>query len=345
MLLPNCSNMKINISNKDNSAAFPTVRLRRLRRTAAVRDLLQEIRVSVKDLICPLFIQEGSKKPQLIESMPEIQRMPLSKIIDEVQAISDLGIRAIILFGIPSNKDNTGTSAFNDKGIVQQSVELIRKHFGDKIAIISDVCLCQYTVHGHCGIVMDKKVDNDSTIDTLAKVAVSHARAGVDIVAPSAMMDGQVTTIREGLDEDGFTDIAIMGYSAKHASSLYAPFRDIAHCAPEFGDRLTYQMPFSNVREAIHEIDMDINEGIDILMVKPAIPYLDIIYQAKINTTLPVAAYSVSGEYALIKAAASEGWVDENALMKEFLISIKRAGADMIITYHAKKMADLLLNE
>ena len=337
--------MKINISNKDNSAAFPTVRLRRLRRTAAVRDLLQEIRVSVKDLICPLFVQEGSKKPQLIESMPEIQRIPLSKIIDEVQAISDLGIRAIILFGIPSNKDNTGTSAFNDKGIVQQSVELIRKHFGDTIAIISDVCLCQYTAHGHCGIVIDKKVDNDSTIDTLAKVAVSHARAGVDIVAPSAMMDGQVTTIREGLDEDGFTDIAIMGYSAKHASSLYAPFRDIAHCAPEFGDRLTYQMPFSNVREAIHEIDMDINEGIDILMVKPAIPYLDIIYQAKNNTTLPVAAYSVSGEYALIKAAASEGWVDENAVMKEFLTSIKRAGADMIITYHAKKMADLLLNE
>ena len=337
--------MKINISNKDDSTAFPTVRLRRLRRTAAVRDLLQEIHVSVKDLICPLFVQEGSKKPQLIESMPEIQRIPLSKIIDEVQAISDLGIRAIILFGIPSNKDNIGTSAFNDNGIVQQSIELIRKHFGDTIAIISDVCLCQYTAHGHCGIVIDKKVDNDSTIDTLAKVAVSHARAGVDIVAPSAMMDGQVTTIREGLDEDGFTDIAIMGYSAKHASSLYAPFRDIAHCAPEFGDRLTYQMPFSNVREAIHEIDMDINEGIDILMVKPAIPYLDIIYQAKNNTTLPVAAYSVSGEYALIKAAASEGWVDENAVMKEFLTSIKRAGADMIITYHAKKMADLLLNE
>jgi porphobilinogen synthase len=337
--------MKINISNKDNSATFPTVRLRRLRRTAAVRDLLQEIHVSVKDLICPLFVQEGSKKPQLIESMSEIQRIPISKVIDEVQAISDLGIRAIILFGIPSNKDNIGTSAFNDNGIVQQSIELIRKHFGDKIAIISDVCLCQYTAHGHCGIVIDKKVDNDRTIDTLAKVAVSHARAGVDIVAPSAMMDGQVTTIRQGLDEDGFTDIAIMGYSAKHASSLYAPFRDIAHCAPEFGDRLTYQMPFSNVREAIHEIDMDINEGIDILMVKPAIPYLDIIYQAKNNTTLPVAAYSVSGEYALIKAAASEGWVDENAVMKEFLTSIKRAGADMIITYHAKKMADLLLNE
>jgi porphobilinogen synthase len=337
--------MKINISNKDSSAAFPTVRLRRLRRTTAVRDLLQEIHVSVKDLICPLFVQEGSKKPQLIESMSEIQRIPISKVIDEVQAISDLGIRAIILFGIPSNKDNIGTSAFNDNGIVQQSIELIRKHFGDKIAIISDVCLCQYTAHGHCGIVIDKKVDNDRTIDTLAKVAVSHARAGVDIVAPSAMMDGQVTTIRQGLDEDGFTDIAIMGYSAKHASSLYAPFRDIAHCAPEFGDRLTYQMPFSNVREAIHEIDMDINEGIDILMVKPAIPYLDIIYQAKNNTTLPVAAYSVSGEYALIKAAASEGWVDENAVMKEFLTSIKRAGADMIITYHAKKMADLLLNE
>jgi porphobilinogen synthase len=345
-LLPSCSGMKINISDKSNPAAgFPTVRLRRLRRSTAIRELMQEIHVSVKDLICPLFVQEGSKKPQIIGSMPEIQRIPLSKIIDEVQAISDLGIRAIILFGIPSHKDDKGSSAFDDNGVVQQSTALIRKHFGDKIAIITDVCLCQYTSHGHCGIVLNKKVDNDSSIDTLTKIAVSHARAGVDIVAPSAMMDGQVKAIREGLDEAGFTDIAIIGYSAKHASTLYAPFRDAAHCTPEFGDRRTYQMPFTNIGEAMREIDMDINEGVDIIMIKPAIPYLDIIYQVRKSTHLPVAAYSVSGEYALIKAAAMEGWVDENAVMKEFLTSIKRAGADMIITYHAKKMADLLLDQ
>jgi porphobilinogen synthase len=345
-LLPSCSGMKINISDKSNPAAgFPTVRLRRLRRSTAIRELMQEIHVSVKDLICPLFVQEGSKKPQIIGSMPEIQRIPLSKIIDEVQAISDLGIRAIILFGIPSHKDDKGSSAFDDNGVVQQSTALIRKHFGDKIAVITDVCLCQYTSHGHCGIVLNKKVDNDSSIDTLTKIAVSHARAGVDIVAPSAMMDGQVKAIREGLDEAGFTDIAIIGYSAKHASALYAPFRDAAHCTPEFGDRRTYQMPFTNIGEAMREIDMDINEGVDIIMIKPAIPYLDIIYQVRKSTHLPVAAYSVSGEYALIKAAAMEGWVDENAVMKEFLTSIKRAGADMIITYHAKKMADLLLDQ
>jgi porphobilinogen synthase len=335
--------MKINISNK--SAGFPTVRLRRLRRSTAIRDLMQEIHVSVKDLICPLFVQEGSKKPQIVRSMPEIQRIPLSKIIDEVQAISDLGIGAIILFGIPYCKDDKGSSAFDDNGVVQQSAALIRKHFGDKIAIITDVCLCQYTSHGHCGIVVNKKVDNDSSIDTLTRIAVSHARAGVDIVAPSAMMDGQVKAIREGLDEAGFTDIAIIGYSAKHASTLYAPFRDAAHCTPEFGDRRTYQMPFTNIGEAMREIDMDINEGVDIIMIKPAIPYLDIIYQVRKSTHLPVAAYSVSGEYALIKAAAMEGWVDENAVMKEFLTSIKRAGADMIITYHAKKMAELLLDQ
>jgi porphobilinogen synthase len=334
--------MKTNTSRRHNTPAFPTVRLRRLRRNNAIRDLLQEIHLSVKDLICPLFIQEGIKKPEPIESMPAIQRIPLSKTIEEVQELSDLGIGAIILFGVPSFKDVKATSAFNDNGIVQQSIKLIRNHFGDKIAIITDVCLCQYTSHGHCGIVMDKKVDNDISVNTLAKVAVSHARAGADIVAPSAMMDGQIKAIREGLDEAGFKDIAINGYSAKHASSLYAPFRDAAHSIPEFGDRRTYQLPFTNAREAMREIEMDINEGVDIIMIKPAIAYLDLIYQAKRNTNLPISAYSVSGEYALIKAAAMEGWIDEYAVMTEFLTSIKRAGADMIITYQAKKMAELL---
>ncbi len=336
--------MKTNTNNKFSNAAFPTVRLRRLRKNTAVRELLQELHLSVKDLICPLFIEEGAKEPSIINSMPEIQRIPLHKTIEEVQAISDLGIKAVILFGIPSNKNDKGSSAFSDNGIVQQSTKLIRNHFGDKIAIITDVCLCQYTSHGHCGIVMNKKVDNDRSIDTLTKVAISHARAGADFVAPSAMMDGQVKAIREGLDKAGFADTSIIGYSAKYASPLYGPFRDAAHCTPEYGDRRTYQMPFTNIREAMREIETDIDEGVDIIMIKPAIPYLDIIYQAKSNTNLPVAAYSVSGEYALIKAATIEGWIDEYAVMSEFITSIKRAGADMIITYHAKKMAQLLLN-
>jgi porphobilinogen synthase len=325
-----------------SSNAFPNVRLRRLRTTPAVRDLLQETRLSAKDLIAPVFVQEGLKKPEEIGSMPDIKRLPLSRLAGEVDRILDLGINAMILFGLPSHKYAGATSAFDDKGIVQKSIELVRKHFGNKVAIVTDVCLCQYTTHGHCGLIVDKKIDNDRSIDTLGKVAVSHARAGADIVAPSAMMDGQVQAIRKGLDAAGFTDVAIMGYSAKQASPLYAPFRDAAHSAPEFGDRRTYQMPFSNAKEAMREIETDIAEGVDIVMVKPAIPYLDLIYKARQATNLPICAYSVSGEYALIKAAAMNGWVDENAIMTEFLTSIKRAGANMIITYQAKKMAELL---
>ncbi|HEX2615195.1 MAG TPA: porphobilinogen synthase [Nitrososphaera sp.] len=328
-------------SNKSGNA-FPNVRLRRLRTSPAIRDLFQETRLSAKDLIAPVFVQEGLKKPEAIESMPDIQRIPLSKLAGEVERISDLGIRAVILFGLPSHKDAEATSAFDDRGIVQQSVELVRKQFGSRMAIVTDVCLCQYTSHGHCGLVFNKKIDNDRSIDTLAKVAVSHAKAGADIVAPSAMMDGQVQAIRKGLDGAGYTDVAIMGYSAKQASPLYAPFRDAAHSAPEFGDRRTYQMPFSNAKEAMREIETDIAEGADIVMVKPAIPYLDLIHRARQATNLPICAYSVSGEYALIKAAAMNGWVDEDAVMTEFLTSIKRAGADMIITYQAKKMAELL---
>jgi porphobilinogen synthase len=327
---------------KKSSDAFPNIRLRRLRTTPAIRDLMQETHLSAKDLIAPIFVEEGLKKPQAIESMPDIQRLPLSKLAGEVEAVAKLGIRAVILFGLPSHKDASASSAFDDRGIVQKSAELVRKQFGDKIAIITDVCLCQYTTHGHCGLLAGKKIDNDRSIDTLAKVAVSHARAGADIVAPSAMMDGQVQAIRKGLDSSGFTDVAVMGYSAKQASPLYAPFRDAAHSTPEFGDRRTYQMPFSNAREAMREVETDIAEGADIVMVKPAIPYLDLIYQTRQSTTLPICAYSVSGEYALIKAAALKGWVDENAVMTEFLTSIKRAGADMIITYQAKKMAHLL---
>ena len=332
--------MKTN--SNDRNVGFPTIRLRRLRRTAAIRDVLQETRLSVKDLICPIFTKEGIEKPQAIESMPAIQRIPVSKLIKNIEAVADLGIRAIVLFGIPSHKDDNATSAFDDQGIVQRCIDIIHKHFGDNIAIITDVCLCQYSSHGHCGIIKNQKVDNDSTIATLRKVAISHAGAGADFVAPSSMMDGQVKAIREGLDNAGYSDTGIVGYSAKQASPLYAPFRDVAHSMPEFGDRRSYQLPISNAREALREIEFDINEGVDIIMIKPAIPYLDIIYQAKTTTTLPVCAYSVSGEYALIKAAADEGWIDENAVMSEFLISIKRAGADMIITYYAKQMAKLL---
>jgi porphobilinogen synthase len=330
---------KTKINSSINS--FPNVRLRRLRTTGAVRDLVQETRLSPKDLIAPIFVQEGLKKTQQIPSMPDIQRMPLSKLVVEVDRIMELGISAIILFGLPLQKDANAKSAF-DGGIVQKSIELLRKQFGSKVAIITDVCLCQYTSHGHCGLVVNKKIDNDKTIDSLAKVAVSHARAGADIVAPSAMMDGQVQALRTALDNAGFVEVAIMGYSAKQASPLYAPFRDAAYSAPEFGDRLTYQMPFSNAREAMREIETDIAEGVDIVMIKPAIPYLDLVYTARQTTYVPICAYSVSGEYALIKAAAIKGWIDENSVMTEFITSIKRAGADMIITYHAKKMAELL---
>jgi len=331
------------MKKSNSSNAFPNVRLRRLRTTPAVRDLLQETRLSTKDLIAPVFVQEGLKKPEEIGSMPDVQRLPLSRLDDEVDRILDLGIAAIILFGLPSCKDAEATSAFDARGIVQKSIELVRKQFGSKVAIVTDVCLCQYTTHGHCGLVVNKKIDNDRSIETLAKVAVSHARAGADIVAPSAMMDGQVQAIRKALDAAGFADVAIMGYSAKQASPLYAPFRDAAHSTPEYGDRRTYQMPFSNAKEAMREIETDVAEGVDIVMIKPAIPYLDLIYKARQATNLPICAYSVSGEYALVKAAAMKGWIDEKAVMTEFLTSIKRAGADMIITYQAKEMAELLI--
>src|SRR5919206_3605554 len=333
------------MKKSNNTSSFPTVRLRRLRTTAAVRDLLQETRLSSRDLIAPIFVQEGLKKTQEVPSMPDISRMPLSKLVVEVDRVLELGISAIILFGLPLQKDANAKSAFNGDGIVQRSIEVLRKHFGSKVAIITDVCLCQYTSHGHCGLIVNKRIDNDKTISTLAKVAVSHASAGADIVAPSAMMDGQVQAIRSALDESGFADVAIMGYSAKQASPLYAPFRDAAYSIPEFGDRRTYQMPFSNAREAMREIETDIAEGADIVMIKPAIPYLDLIHRARQATNLPICAYSVSGEYALIKAAAMNGWVDEDAVMTEFLTSIKRAGANMIITYQAKKMAELLKKE
>jgi porphobilinogen synthase len=321
---------------------FPIVRLRRLRRTAAIRTLFQETHLSVTDLICPIFVEEGISKPQPIESMPEIQRMPLSSLVSTAEEIGRTGIKAVILFGVPSSKERNAQSAYDERGVVQQSVELLRKHFSETLVIITDVCLCQYTTDGHCGILLNKKIDNDKSARILAKVALSHARAGADIVAPSAMMDGQVAAIRTSLDRNGFGDVAIMGYSAKQASQMYAPFRDASHSKPKFGDRKTYQMPYTNSREALREIQEDISEGVDIVMIKPALPNLDLIYQARKHTNLPVCAYSVSGEYALVKAASQEGWLDEKSIITELLTSIKRAGADMMITYHAMKMAQIL---
>ena len=323
---------------------FPIRRLRRLRKTEKIRDLVQEISLSPKDLICPIFVEDGIQTKKQIQSMPAIERLPLSDIVNEVDAIAELGIPAVMLFGIPQNKDDEGTSAFVDHGIVQKAILEIRKNFGDKMVIMADVCLCQYTSSGHCGLVKDQVIDNDSSIATLSKIAVSQAKAGVDVVSPSAMMDGQVAAIRNSLDNEGFSDVSIMSHSAKHRSNFYSPFRDAAECAPQFSDRRTYQVPFTNPREAMREVETDINEGVDIVMIKPALTYLDLIAETKKKFNVPVSAYSVSGEYALVKGAAMQGWVDEDAMTKEILYSIKRAGADMIVTYFAKSFASNLSN-
>lgn len=323
-------------------SSFPYRRLRRLRKNEKIRELVQETRLSTKDFICPVFIQEDLQNPLKIESMPEIERYPLDKVNEEVGRIVDLGIPAVMLFGLPAKKDDLGSSAYDENGIVQKAIVEVRKNFGTNIAIMADVCLCQYTTSGHCGIIKDKMIDNDSSIDILSKIAVSQAKAGVDVVSPSAMMDGQVLAIRKALDDAGYSDIAIMSHSAKHRSSFYSPFRDAAECAPKFGDRKTYQVPFSNAREAMREVETDINEGVDIVMIKPALAYLDLISETKKRFNIPVSAYSVSGEYSLVKGAAKQGWIQENDVITEILYSIKRAGADMIVTYFAKLGAEIL---
>ena len=323
-------------------ATFPSKRLRRLRVNENIRSLVQEVRLSVNDLVCPIFVEEGLKEKKSVGSMPDIVRLPLSEISNEVQKISDLKIPAVMLFGIPSQKDESGASAYAENGIVQKAISEIRSNFGDKISIMADVCLCQYTSSGHCGIINGKKIDNDLSIKTLTDIAVSQAKMGVDVVSPSAMMDGQVSAIRKGLDDANFKDVIIMSHSAKHSSSFYSPFRDAAECAPQFGDRKTYQVPFTNPREAMREVEADIEEGVDIVMIKPALSYLDLIAEAKKKFNVPVSAYSVSGEYALVKAAANQGWIKEDEVTYEILSSIKRAGADFIVTYFAKLGAKLI---
>ncbi len=316
-------------------------RLRSSRVNEKSRDLAAETRLSVKDFILPLFIIEGKDKKEPIKSMPGIYRFSIDNLVRQVKEAKSLGIEAVLLFGIAASKDNLASAAYAKNGLIQKAIKAIKKELKG-ITVITDVCLCAYTKHGHCGIVKAKVIDNDSTLRVLAKIALSHAEAGADFVAPSAMMDGQVKAIREALDKNGFRRVKILAYSAKYASNLYGPFREALDSKPQFGDRKTYQMDYRNSDEALREIEADIKEGADIVMVKPALAYLDIIRRAKDKFNIPLAAYNVSGEYALVKLAAKNGIAQERALIFEVLTAIKRAGADLIITYHAKEAAKWL---
>jgi len=323
-------------------AGFPFVRMRRLRRTPALRSLNFKARIHPSDLIYPMFVDETAKSPMPINSMPGCFRYPLANLVDEVRKTLELGIKAVLLFGVPSYKDEMGSSAFAENGIVQRAVRVLKREFSDDLVVMTDVCMCQYTTHGHCGIVKDGRVDNDSTLEVLKKIAISHAQAGADFVAPSSMMDGQVRAIREALDDAGFKDVGIMAYSAKFASCFYGPFREAADSRPRFGDRKSYQMGYGRQLEALREMELDVMEGADIIMVKPALAYLDIICIAKSKFDVPIAAYNVSGEYSMVKAAAQLGWIDERSAVVEILTAIKRAGADLIITYHAREAVSWL---
>jgi porphobilinogen synthase len=316
-------------------------RTRRLRKTENIRRLVRENRISVDDLVYPLFIEEGENIIKEIPSMPGIFRFSLDKLAGELDEVVALDIPAVLLFGIPTHKDSEGSETWNDNGIMQQAVRFIKKNYPN-LYVITDVCFCEYTSHGHCGIIHDNDVDNDATLPNIAKQVISHAKAGVDMVAPSGMMDGMIQTIREALDNTGFVNLPIMSYAVKYASAFYGPFRDAADSAPAFGDRRTYQMDPSNRDEGLREATFDDQEGADILMVKPALAYLDIIRDLKNNFDRPIACYNVSGEYAMIKAAAANGWIDEERVMMESLLSMKRAGADIIITYFAKDVAKIL---
>ncbi|MEM3927458.1 MAG: porphobilinogen synthase [Archaeoglobaceae archaeon] len=318
---------------------FPELRMRRLRKEN-LRALFRESRLRTEELVVPIFVDETAKEKKEISSMPGYYRIPIHEVAKEVSECMDLGLKAFIFFGIPKKKDEIGSEAFNDDGVVQKAVRLAKKEFPDAV-IITDVCLCEYTTHGHCGVVKNGRILNDETLPILGKIAVSHAKAGADIVAPSGMMDGMVKAIRVALDGEGFSDVAIMSYAAKFASNFYSPFREAAESGYKFGDRKTYQMDFHNSNEALREIELDINEGADIVMVKPALAYLDVIRRAREKFLVPLAAYNVSGEYAMVKSAIERGWLSEDAIY-EILIAIKRAGADLIITYHAKEVAEHL---
>ena len=313
-------------------------RFRRLRYNPIVRDMVRETVLTKNDLIYPLFVVPGKNVKNPVKSMPGVSQLSVDKLVEECKEVRDLGIPAVILFGIPEHKDETGSDAYNPNGIIQQTIKAIKKEIND-LLIITDVCLCEYTSHGHCGILAGEDILNDETIAVLAKEAVSHVEAGADMVAPSDMMDGRVLAIRKALDYKGYTKIPIMSYAAKYSSGYYGPFRDAAESTPAFGDRRSHQMDIGNINEALREVEADIEEGADIVMVKPAGPYLDVIRKVKDKFGMPTAAYQVSGEYAMIKAAGQNGWIDEERVMIESLTAIKRAGADMILTYFAKDLA------
>jgi porphobilinogen synthase len=325
------------------SSGFPTVRPRRLRHHPLLRGMVRETALSADDLILPLFVRPGRGIRKEIQSMPGQAQLSVDRLVEEVGAAADEGVKAFILFGIPAHKDATGSSALEDEGIVQQALRALRSAFRETVLLIADECFCEYTDHGHCGVLSEKSgrldLDNDATLPLLARQCVSHARAGADVVAPSGMLDGMVRAIRKGLDEAGFTHLPILSYAAKYASGFYGPFRDAAESPPQFGDRGSYQMDPGNGDEAMREVALDLAEGADMVMVKPALAYLDVLWRVKERFEVPVAAYNVSGEYAMVKAAAQKGWIDERRIALEILTSIKRAGADMILTYFARDAA------
>lgn len=313
-------------------------RHRRLRSSEAMRALVRETTLSVDDFIYPLFVVEGENMKNEVASMPGVYQISLDHLDEELEQLSELGIKAVMLFGIPKEKDEVGTGAYIDDGIVQQATKQIKKSYPEMI-VVTDTCLCEYTSHGHCGVIHGEEIDNDESLKLLQQTAVSQAKAGADIIAPSNMMDGFVIAIRRALDEAGFTNIPIMSYAVKYASSFYGPFRDAAESTPQFGDRKTYQMDPANRREALKEAETDVIEGADFLIVKPALSYLDIVREVKNITNIPIVAYNVSGEYSMVKAAAKNGWIEEKPLVIEMMTSMKRAGADLILTYHAKDIA------
>jgi porphobilinogen synthase len=323
---------------------YPRYRPRRLRRNERLRELVRETALSPKNFIYPLFIGPGAAKAQPVSSMPGVAQLSVDRAVTECDEVEALGIPAVILFGLPVHKDAAGTEAYADTGVVQQAIRAIKKKVPG-LLVMTDVCLCEYTDHGHCGVIKDGEVDNDGSVELLVKEALSHARAGADIVAPSDMMDGRVGAIRKSLDQNGFDQVAIMAYAAKYASGFYGPFREAAESTPQFGDRRSYQMDPANAEEALREVELDIREGADIVMVKPAMAYLDIIYRVKTKFGYPVAAYNVSGEYSMIKAAGEKGWIDEQRIMMEVLLGIRRAGADMILSYFAKDVARLFIGK
>jgi porphobilinogen synthase len=322
--------------------AFPQTRLRRLRATPVLRDLVRETRLDASDFVMPLFVEAGLRGRAPISSMPGVDRLSITEAVAEAGEVAALGIPAVLLFGIPAHKDEEGSGAWDDEGVVQLATRAIREaHPG--LLVIADLCLCEYTSHGHCGLLRaDGAVDNDASLELLARTALSQARAGADVVAPSDMMDGRVGVLRAALDEEGFGDTPIMAYSAKFASAFFGPFREAADSTPAFGDRRAYQMDPANADEALREVRLDVEEGADVVIVKPALPYLDVIRRVKDETRMPVAAYNVSGEYAMVKAAAAAGYLDERAIVLETLTAIRRAGADIVITYHAKDAAQWL---